>query len=47
MTDNITIRPQALREIEEAWWWYEGQREGLGDDFVLCDFYLPKTNLPG
>ncbi|MDM8524223.1 type II toxin-antitoxin system RelE/ParE family toxin [Desulfococcaceae bacterium HSG8] len=35
-TDNITIRPQAPREIEEAWWWYESRREGLGDDFVLC-----------
>ncbi len=36
MTGHITIRPHALREIEEAWWWYEGRREGLGDDFVLC-----------
>ncbi|MCP4108996.1 MAG: type II toxin-antitoxin system RelE/ParE family toxin [Desulfobacteraceae bacterium] len=36
MTDNVTIRPKALREIEDAWRWYEGRREGLGDDFVLC-----------
>ncbi|MCP4104030.1 MAG: hypothetical protein GY749_00595 [Desulfobacteraceae bacterium] len=36
MTDNVTIRPKALREIEDAWRWYESRREGLGDDFVLC-----------
>ncbi len=36
MTDNITIRSKALKEIEEAWRWYERRREGLGDDFVLC-----------
>ncbi len=33
---DITIRPKALKEIEEAWQWYEKQRDGLGDDFVLC-----------
>ena len=36
MTNNITIRPKALKEIEDAWRWYESRREGLGDDFVLC-----------
>lgn len=36
MIDNITTRPIALKEIEEAWQWYESRREGLGNDFVLC-----------
>lgn len=36
MTDNITIQPKALQEIEEVWRWYENRREGLGDDFALC-----------
>ena len=36
MTDNITIRPKALKEIEEAWLWYERRHKGLGDGFVLC-----------
>ncbi|HLC17280.1 MAG TPA: type II toxin-antitoxin system RelE/ParE family toxin [Thermodesulfovibrionia bacterium] len=36
MINNITIRSIALKEIEEAYQWYESRREGLGDDFVLC-----------
>ena len=36
MTDNIIICPVAMKEIEEAWQWYENRRDGLGDDSVLC-----------
>ena len=30
------IRPDAQADLNEAYWWYEGQREGLGADFLLC-----------
>ncbi len=30
MINDITIRPIALKEIEEAYQWYESRREGLG-----------------
>ena len=36
MINNITIQPIAIKEIEEAWHWYESRRNGLGDDFILC-----------
>ena len=36
MIDRILIRPDAELDIEEAYVWYEKQREGLGVDFLLC-----------
>jgi len=36
MINKITIRPIAIKEIEEAWHWCESRRNGLGDDFILC-----------
>ncbi|GKT07181.1 type II toxin-antitoxin system RelE/ParE family toxin [Desulforhabdus sp. TSK] len=36
MRCEISIRPEAEAEIEEAYLWYEEQREGLGSDFLLC-----------
>ena len=33
---SLLIRPPAAVEIEEAYRWYEGRREGLGADFILC-----------
>jgi toxin ParE1/3/4 len=30
------IRPDAERDIAEAYRWYEEQRIGLGADFLLC-----------
>lgn len=30
------IRPEAEAELNEAYLWYERQREGLGADFLLC-----------
>jgi toxin ParE1/3/4 len=30
------IRPEAQADLNDAYWWYERQREGLGADFLLC-----------
>jgi toxin ParE1/3/4 len=30
------IRPEAEADLNEAYRWYEHQREGLGADFLLC-----------
>jgi toxin ParE1/3/4 len=30
------IRPDAEADLNEAYRWYENQREGLGADFSLC-----------
>ena len=30
------IRPEAESDIEDAYNWYESQRKGLGEDFLLC-----------
>jgi plasmid stabilization system protein ParE len=35
MTHPVTIRPEAQRDIEEAAFWYEGQRPGLGNQFIF------------
>ena len=34
MNLNITIRPDAEADIENAAFWYEKQRPGLGNDFL-------------
>ncbi|OLE55926.1 MAG: addiction module toxin RelE [Acidobacteria bacterium 13_1_20CM_3_53_8] len=34
MTYNVIVRPEAEREIQEAFDWYEEQSEGLGLDFL-------------
>ena len=34
MTYQITVRPEAEREIQEAFDWYEEQSEGLGAEFL-------------
>ena len=36
MIRRIIIRPEADADIEEAYRWYEKQRDGLGADFLLC-----------
>ncbi|HYA42971.1 MAG TPA: hypothetical protein VEF34_16825 [Syntrophobacteraceae bacterium] len=33
---RLIIRPEAEADIQEAYHWYETQREGLGSDFLLC-----------
>jgi|SRR5438309_6691031 len=30
------FRPAAAADVEEAYHWYEGQRAGLGDEFLLA-----------
>ena len=34
MTDNVIVRPEAEREIQEAFDWYEERSEGLGTEFL-------------
>jgi toxin ParE1/3/4 len=36
MTRAVLFRSEAEIEIDEAYRWYEGRREGLGADFLLC-----------
>jgi hypothetical protein len=36
MMRQVLVRPEAESDIAEAYRWYEGQRPGLGSDFVLC-----------
>jgi plasmid stabilization system protein ParE len=33
---GVLIRPDAQRDVAEAYRWYEEQRTGLGADFILC-----------
>ncbi len=33
---ELLIRPEAERDIEDAYKWYESKRVGLGSDFLLC-----------
>ncbi len=32
---HFIVRPEAEQDIAEAFDWYEEQRKGLGDDFLL------------
>ena len=33
---QVIIRPEAESDIDDAYQWYESQRKGLGEDFLLC-----------
>jgi len=33
---KIIIRPEAEADIKDAYDWYEAQRKGLGEGFLLC-----------
>jgi len=35
MTNRVIIRPEAEKDLEETFSWYEDRREGLGYDFLL------------
>ncbi|MCX7046439.1 MAG: type II toxin-antitoxin system RelE/ParE family toxin [Candidatus Sumerlaeota bacterium] len=35
MTYSLIIRPDAEKDLHEAYEWYELQRSGLGDEFIL------------
>src|ERR1700750_2514070 len=34
MTRPVIVRPEAAREVQEAFDWYEGRSEGLGLEFL-------------
>ena len=36
MSRPLIVRPRAEADIADAQGWYNGQREGLGDEFVLA-----------
>ena len=36
MTYTLLIRPEAEADMAEAQRWYDQQRKGLGDAFLLC-----------
>jgi toxin ParE1/3/4 len=33
---RVIIRPEAELDIDDAYQWYESQRKGLGQNFLLC-----------
>lgn len=33
---KVQIRLRAEADLDDAWSWYEDQREGLGDELLLC-----------
>jgi len=35
MSRNLTFRPAAVKDVADAFKWYEEQRPGLGQEFVL------------
>ena len=36
MAVELVIAPEAEQDIAEAYGWYEGQRSGLGEEFLSC-----------
>lgn len=36
MTPRFTLRPRAEHDIQAAFEWYESQRPGLGDEFLVA-----------
>ena len=36
MKRDVQLLPEAVREVEEAFWWYERRRRGLGLEFLLA-----------
>lgn len=36
MIRDIQFRKAALIEVDESYRWYENQRRGLGEEFMLC-----------
>jgi plasmid stabilization system protein ParE len=36
MAADLIIAPEAARDIDEAYGWYESQRAGLGEEFLSC-----------
>lgn len=36
MAAELIVAPEAEQDIAEAYGWYEGQRVGLGEEFLSC-----------
>jgi hypothetical protein len=36
MVIELIIAPEAEQDLAEAYAWYEGQRSGLGEEFLSC-----------
>jgi plasmid stabilization system protein ParE len=36
MAAELIVAPEAEQDIAEAYAWYEGQRVGLGEDYLSC-----------
>jgi toxin ParE1/3/4 len=36
MSKPMVVEPEAEADLKDAYLWYQKQREGLGDDFLLC-----------
>lgn len=36
MAAELAIAPEAVRDMAEAFRWYEDQRAGLGEEFLSC-----------
>jgi len=36
MAAELIVAPEAEQDIAEAYGWYDGQRVGLGEDFLSC-----------
>jgi toxin ParE1/3/4 len=36
VSSRLVLEPEAEADIANAYAWYEAQRQGLGDDFMLC-----------
>jgi toxin ParE1/3/4 len=33
---RVLVRPEAESDVKDAYEWYEAQRKGLGEHFLLC-----------
>jgi plasmid stabilization system protein ParE len=36
MPAELIIVPEAQNDVDEAYWWYEDRRLGLGEEFLSC-----------
>ncbi|WHZ29966.1 MAG: hypothetical protein OJF51_004768 [Nitrospira sp.] len=36
MAARLIVAPEAEQDVAEAYAWYEGRRNGLGEDFLSC-----------
>ena len=36
MADDLVVAPEATKDIQEAYSWYEARRVGLGEEFLSC-----------